>query len=239
MMQPALAPGMAVADGRQWLGASVVAVCLLGTPAVASAGSFTPPVGVTDYRLAFVTDTTTDATSTAISTYNSLVATEALDNSSLPSTTWTAIASTATVSAATNISCGTPCNGDVPIFLVDGTEVATSTNALFAGSILNLINEDESGVSNSNYVWTGSNANGTIASGAQLGSADPVFGAGLFGTSDMIDFSTEINTDQNSLYAISGEIAVVPEPASLSLLAFGSIAMGLARKLRRGRRPTH
>jgi hypothetical protein len=40
-----------------------------------------------------------------------------------------------------------------------------------------------------------------------------------------------------SLYAISGELSTIPEPTSLSLLAFGGVAMGLLRKLRRRRRP--
>ena len=62
-----------------------------------------------------------------------------------PTTAWRAIVSTSTMSAVNNISCGAACNANVPIFLVDGTEVATSTNNLFGGSagILNVIDEDE------------------------------------------------------------------------------------------------
>jgi len=36
------------------------------------------------------------------------------------------------MSAVNNISCGAACNANVPIFLVDGTEVATSTTTCSA-----------------------------------------------------------------------------------------------------------
>ena len=140
-----------------------------------------------EYRLAFVTDDTTDATSSDITTYNSFVTAEAALNLSLPSTTWTAIASTSGVNAATNISCGSACDSNVPIFLVDGTEVATSAAALFAGAILNPIDEDENGNLLYGYVWTGSNADGTAATGNELGSSTPVLGLNSFG-STMLSF---------------------------------------------------
>jgi hypothetical protein len=220
---------------RNWLSTSTAIVGILGLPAAALA-DFMPPAGVMDYRLAFVTDMTTDATSTDIATYNTIVSTEAADNPDLPSTIWTAIASTASVSAASNISCGATCDNNVPIFLVDGTEVATSATALFEGAIMNSISEDEFGdVGPNAYVWTGSNSDGSADAGATLGTADPEAGNAFLGTiGGLLATQTESADNQLSLLAISGEIsAPVPEPISLSLLAFGGIATGLAKRRKR------
>ena len=218
------------------LGASATAACLLGVPGIARADLlFTPPPGVTAYRLVFVTDDTTAATSSDISTYNAFVTADAANNALLPSTTWTAIASTASVDALTNTACSAACEANDPIFLVDGTEIATSTTALFTTGILAFLDEDENGNPDSSPVWTGTNSDGTAATGHELGSSRPEVGAD--------ETSAWLNGDGGRpasgllpLYAISGEIDVsAPEPMSLSLLAFGGIATGLAGRFRRRR----
>jgi len=209
-----------------WLGASVAAICLLGMPTLALAS---------EYRLAFVTDDTTDATSSDITTYNSFVTADAALNLSLPSTTWTAIASTPSINAAANISCGTVCDNNVPIFLVDGTEVATSAAALFAGSILNPIAEDENGNFSSSYVWTGSNADGTAATGNELGASFTMLGFNCCGGT-MLALAPDANSDELPLYAISGVLNTVdatPLPAALPLFATGLAALGLLGRRRK------
>jgi hypothetical protein len=222
------------------LGASVAVTSALAMPVIAEATPFTPPAGVTDYRLVFITSDATTAESNNILYYNNFATAAAALNPSLPATTWTAIASTAFVDAATNISCGAACDSDVPIYLIDGTtEVAASADALFAGSILHVISEDENGMSQGPYAWTGSNGNGTADIAAELGSADPVVGANNDSLSGTINVGVTLaNTDMESLYAISAEIAVpaVPEPMSAALLGFGVLATGLAGRFRRRRR---
>jgi hypothetical protein len=229
-----------------WLGASFTAMCLLSVSPVALASpAFVVPAGVTEYRLAFVTDETragsTLANSSDIADYNLFAASNASNNTSLPATTWKAIVSTAAMSAGSNISCGATCDANVPIFLVDGTEVATSTINLFdaSGGILHVIDEDPNGSVVNAYVWTGSNSDGTADTGHELGSIDPMTGFNV-DPSVMLSFETNDSNDAAMpIYAISGELSAIPEPASLSLLAFGGMVMGLARKLRRRRRPIH
>jgi hypothetical protein len=235
-------PGALTWDGP-WLGASLTAMCLLGMSPVAWASPiFVPPPGVTNYRLAFVTDQTTTATSSVIETYNLFAASNALTNTNLPSTVWTAIVSTSATSAANNVSCGAACDASVPIFLIDGTEVATSTINLFGGSsgIVNTIDEDQNGSAEDDaYVWTGSNTDGTAAAGLQMGTSTPMTGWNI-DSGLMLDFSSSDDSDPLPIYVISGElsedVSAAPEPASLSLLAFGGIAMALSQKFRRRRR---
>jgi hypothetical protein len=239
-------------SGASWLGASVATACLLGLPTAASAGPFTPPAGVTQYRLAFVTDTVTTAESTDITDYNTFVTNDATNNSSLPATTWRAIASTSSgpisfgvisnaigVDAASNITCGATCDSSVPIFLVDGTQVAISADAMFSGTIVHSIDKDESGNSlDFSYVWTGSYPDGTPAAESELGTRIPQFGITGSDESTMFTVGQFPSTVALPLYAISGEISAVPEPASFSLLAFGGAAMAFARRFRRLRPPS-
>jgi len=214
---------------------SAAAVGLFGVPGLAHATDvFTPPPGVSDYYIAFNSADTTDATSSSIATYNSFVASEAAQNTLLPSTTWYAIGSTATTDALANLGCPAAACSDVPVYLVDGTEVATSLANLFAGVILNTIDEDQFGNNNENYVWTGSNSDGTASTGNELGSSDPEIGWPIE-TSIMIDigFSND-STSENSVYGIGQIVTAVPEPASGVLLAIGGLAAAaIRRRLRR------
>jgi hypothetical protein len=205
---------------------STATALLFGTSTLAYA-DFIPPAGVTAYRLAFISaDATQPATSSSITTYNNFVTSEAAQNSSLPSTIWTAIASTADESALTNISCGELCNS-LPIYLVNGTEVAVSSASLFAGDGSSTIDADQFGNPNGGYAWTGTNNNGTAATGNELGSDDPMLGSPDFGSSNQFAlFTDDASASEFSIYAISGEIqTTVPEPASGAALLFGGLVV--------------
>ena len=234
--------------GIALLGASVGLACLLGLPAVARA-DFIPPAGVTEYRLIFVTADPISATSSNIADYNSFATSEAAANPDLPSTTWTAVVSTDAVSAVSNIACTPDCS-NIPIFLVDGTEVATSSTALFNAatvSLLNGIDEDQNGNNVSGYVWTGSFSDGTqniqtidsATYDATAGNGGPVE-YGWAGNADgtAIDGGSYYDGFPASIYAISGVISTVPEPMTVSLLGFAGIVTGLVGKFGGRRRPS-
>ena len=112
------------------------------------------------YILVFVTSDTINAMSSTIGDYNTFVTTEANLNPALMAlgTTWSVIGSTPDTNAIANIGS----NPDIPIFDVNGNQIAVNdtTSGLFSGSLLNPILYDENGVANPTNVWTGTNAGG-------------------------------------------------------------------------------
>jgi hypothetical protein len=233
---------------------SAAIVCMLGLPAVANAAFlYTPPdlAAGSDYRLIFTTSTTTKATSTSVSTYNSFVTSAAAGDPSLPATIWTAIASTSAKSALANLDsvCSTTACQDAPIYLVDGTTLVAATQAaLFSGTLLDSsgpltsqgvhLNQNGAGIGSAEEAWTGSNADGTVAAGHALGSANPEEGDPYNTNSFWLAAGTTSNGSSFPLYAISGQLTVpAPEPMSGALLLTGGVATGLVRRLRRRRQP--
>ena len=252
---PILQPPVAGCEANRvsvGIGISVAIVGLLGLPGLELANSAPSlPVGLTpgeDYRLAFLTSTYTAATSPSSGFYNNFVQNLANTNSLLPSTTWRALVSTATKSASTNIDCSPSC-GSIPIFNLDGTEVASSANNLFGasdGAMITPIDSFQDGslanLDCCQYVWTGSNDDGTASTGS--GPVGSTGGTAELGSSSFGYVDGEISDDTTATYqlwAISGELVYeptgVPEPTTLALLASGGLAAGLLRRLRRRRRP--
>src|SRR5262249_531459 len=130
-----------------------------------------------------VTNGTTPATSTSISTYNTFVNNDA-DTQANGSVfyngqlvTFSAIGSTSTVSATSNIGANSP-----PVYLADGTLIANSTltgglwfanlgGGIFVGQLLAGIDEDLSGnLISPTRVWTGTLQDGTPTPTTELGS---------------------------------------------------------------------
>jgi hypothetical protein len=235
--------------------AGTAAVCTLGLPAIAQASlTYTVPAGLTagdTYRLVFVTSSTTDGTSTDITTYNTMAQSADVLNATLPSATWYVIGSTSATTAATNISCGGNCATD-PIYLVTGTEIATSQSNLLNGNLLSAIDLDENGNTPPNtygsYVYTGTDDGGTADTYSPLGGSTYSIGGDYTSTegASLQDiYLAHSYYTSIPIYAISGEITVpggmtsTPEPMSLSLLLAGGAMTGVARRLKRKRRQMH
>jgi len=157
---------------------TVLLFCLL--PRHALATITTVPTSLApgaQYRLAFVTSTTRDATSPNIDDYNIFVsiAANAVPELAALGTTWKAIASTSSVAARVNTDTvpSVVAGGSlgVPIFLLNGTKLVDSYDDLWDGSIDVALNVDEFGAADPGghpesfyYVYTGSKRDGTAAS---------------------------------------------------------------------------
>ena len=106
------------------------------------------------YRLAFASSTTRDATSAIIADYDNHVssAAGAVTELTALSTTWQVIGSTPTVDAVTHIG-----NFGVRIYNLQSTRIGNNEADLFDGSFLFPISVDENGTLPADFlVWTGS-----------------------------------------------------------------------------------
>ena len=226
---------------------SIAAILLLAVAACAADSQATPvtvPPGLHQgdhYRLAFVTSTTTDATSNSITNYNSFATTSANSNSQLAAlgTTWAAIASTTNIDADVNTSTIPNTSPDYPIYNLEGDLVATSNFALWDTDDNDLLGNfavNQNGQELFAGTWTGTNDDGTSAGSFSLGGATPYTGFSSETNYEWIGFGVSgvnANTVKFSLYGISGVLTVpVPEPSTLVLAALGGLAL-LAMRPRR------
>lgn len=182
------------------------------------------------YRLAFITSTTRDAASTQIADYNAFVQAAANNMPALVAlgTNWTAIASTSTVDARDNTSTNPTFATGERIFLLNDTLVANDYSDLWDNSILTPINFTEIETIRSDTAWTGTNALGQkdpfnlylgSAIGVEVGSAAATDGYWI-GAGYTIN-----NLEVRPLYAISGVLTAVPEPASIAFVGLCACAL--------------
>jgi hypothetical protein len=217
-----------------------VLACVLGIATHARAVPITAPGGLNAgdvYRLAFVSSTLRDASSTNIADYNAYVT--ALANA-VPEllalgTTWTAIGSTASVDARDNTATNPTVETGVPIYRLNGNLLATNYADLWDGSIALPLIIDETGAGQSGVanVWTGTTTSGIAHATRPLGSTGALSGDMTNAAANWIALGAAgLSTQLFRVYAISGPITyeVVPEPSTAALLALGLTAMVAVRR---------
>jgi len=206
------------------------------------------------FRFIFVTGSTTTATSSDITTYDTFVRNSVsslygnVTYGGSAITNWLAVGSTRTVNAKDHLG---GYSSSVSVWLPDGTRVAssldTATGGLWsAGTLDHKINQylDGSNKAVNVATWTGSNPIGYGWGNGELGGIGP--NAEVGSTNDTSYYWTTFNafakTNSFAMYAVSPELTVqaVPEIDSAS---FGSVAACLTgayalieqRRRRRGK----
>lgn len=142
------------------------------SPLAGYAAPITVPSGLSagdQYRLAFVTSTRRDATSSDIADYNAFVTTAASTVSELVAlgTTWSAIASTEDVDARDNTATNPSLAPGLPIYLLNDSRLAANNGILWSnasGLLETRLNITESGdLSSASTTWTGTSPDGTAS----------------------------------------------------------------------------
>ncbi|HWB54620.1 MAG TPA: hypothetical protein VG722_10520 [Tepidisphaeraceae bacterium] len=245
-------------SSRKFLSIAAMAVVSIG----ANAGygyTITTPAGLNvgdHFYLVFVTADSIAATSSSLSTYDTFAQSEAAtggtDTYGSQSITWEALGSTNSTNAISRFD-----PGNVPVYLVDGTPIANSTDDIWSGHILNPINVNSAGAAEANTsVWTGTSSNGTEPAGfytppkatnsmespSGLGNPPVEFGSTYYTDYAWVD--TSYQTFENNdgvniklpIYAFSSELTVtdnaipnqpVPLPSSAAMTAVGTMLLAL------------
>jgi hypothetical protein len=210
------------------------------------------------FQLVFVTSNTTTATSTNMSDYNSFVNIDA--NTALGSLVaglginWSCLCSTGAVNVLSNIVNTSPgtlnFEGIYDLAaneIADGTE--TSGSGLYSGSILNPIDLAESGTVISQFVWTGTDDDGTSDPTFPLGTLAPAQAIIGFSLNTPYDWTDAFHTNESQAlptYAISQLLelgpsdtlqVVTPEPATLGMVLFGLASFYHATRRKRSIAP--
>lgn len=201
------------------------------------AAPITIPVGLNPgdtYRLAFVTSTERNATSSDIVDYNAFVTAAANASPFLAAlgTTWTAIASTQSTNARTNTN--TDQGLGVAIYNLNGDKIASDNADLWDGFLLAPIVFDETGSLFQEVVYTGSDAAGNTGQYGGLGSASGNVTKALSPNTGprWIDWDITQLADEKHFYGMSGliTVAAVPEPASLAVFGLGIVGLVCVRR---------
>jgi hypothetical protein len=193
-----------------------------------------PPPGTGQFRLAFVTSTTTMATSPVIGYYNDFVQTVANSVPELAAlgTTWSVIGSTSSVSAISNTMTDPGPDAvptGVPIYTVTGVNIARHYDDLWDGSIVHELSFTEDGSLFIEDVWTGTGSNGFSFPFKELGTGSPVYGLSGDNGPRWVAHDSETFILTRPVYAISGilDTAAIPEPSAFLCVGLIGGLMGL------------
>jgi hypothetical protein len=199
------------------------------------------------YRVIFVTNETTTATSSDIGVYDAIAQANA-DAGSVTNPfglTWQALASTPSVDARDHTNTVPGTGALISIFNTDGQLLAPSYAGLWDGVLDAPIMFDADGMATVNdFVWTGTDSGGA---GVVLGSGSAALGSGssttVYGRSDITGgnlFGTWVflggvpPADTFAIYAVSAVNTVgstaVPTPGTIVLFGLGLAGLGYSRR---------
>ena len=229
----------------------------LAVPTAASPISLNTPTGLNTgdhFRFIFVTGSTTAATSSDITTYDTFVRNSVsslygnVTYGGSAITNWLAVGSTPTVNAKNHLG---GYSSSVSVWLPNGTQVAssldTATGGLWSGTLAHEIDQYLDGSSTNEVfrlrTWTGSADTGLAFAGYELGTnnRDVVWGVTNASAGGWMFYDVSRKTDSYAMFAVSPELIVqgaptsVPEidPAGMgSVLALVTGALGLLERRR-------
>jgi hypothetical protein len=166
------------------------------------------------YRLAFVTSGTIDATSSDIATYNTFVtvAANVVPELAALNTSWFAVASTSTIDARDNTGTNPGLSAGVPIFLLNDTKLVDSNTDLWDGTIDTKFNRTAADTESTvpfHIVWTGSLQSGVkFSDNDALGQSEAVVGFTTQVDTGWVASAIPPTSQQHFLYAMSAPLTV-------------------------------
>jgi hypothetical protein len=206
---------------------------IVDTPPGLAAGS--------QFRIIYVTESDTMATSPKIDFYDTFVNNDATQKSAGgyfytgKKLTFSAIASTPTITAIAHIGVT-----NSPVFTLIGTKVAntdsTAAGGLWSGTLLSPIGNENA---TNPFVWTGTTDDGGAGSFGVLGNgAEEMSTLGIIDavSGGWVEIDDDFNDMEYGMYGISQVLTVVPEPSSLWMITVG---LGAAISYSSGRRRRH
>jgi hypothetical protein len=188
------------------------------------------------YRVLFVTNDVTEATSPDIDVYNTFVSNAAGSGSVTGSLglTWKALASTTDMNALDNTGVHAVHGSLITMFNTYGQIVASLGGSdLWSGTLNHPVAYDENGMEVAGDVWTGTSRFGETEYGLGSSNLATTWGSSSQDDSAWVNSFYQTNVHEMAIYAVSSVsekvLSDVPEPSSVILMLLGLAGLSFAR----------